>query len=477
VKVISSGVKSILKNSAYLSGATLITSIAKVIYAIALAKSLGPELYGMFNLGMSWYLLFLPISLLGLDSILIREVGRNKDDSSRLIGHTLAIRSISSTFISLVCFLSGYFIETDPTAKTLLFIFSIALLGRGLSLWVNSLLKAFEASFYVFWQETGFRLLELSLGITILYLDGGIVEVAIVHAASWLMQGILGFFLVSKKFVSLTPYWEFKQIRILILQGLPFVVSGFLANWLFQGGIFVIRTFEGYTQDLGIYALALQALLIIGGICAGLGGAALPALSRSVDRGDGKSAYFIDLVLRAGILLGGILAICGLTIGTDLISWILGASYLPLAELLPWVLFLVSGYFLMGILNIVIVSFGDYNKIALVSIIGSAVFTLLVVPLYKYFGLLGVTWATGFGLLIVNIMQIFMLKKNYEIDINSSVFRPLTVVLVGFIISFLTLELSGVLSLVLSIFIIILSLFVFKVLKPSEINFMVKLIK
>jgi O-antigen/teichoic acid export membrane protein len=477
VKVFSHGVKSVLKNSAYLSGATMITSIAKVFYAIALAKVLGPELYGMFNLGMSWYLLFLPISLLGLDSILIREIGRNKDNAAKLIGHSLAIRSISSIFISTLCFLLGYFLETDSTAKSLLFVFSIALLGRGLSLWVNSLLKAFEASFYVFWQETGFRLLELFLGLTILYVGGGVVEVASVHAFSWLMQGVIGFYLVRKNFVSLKPYWDITSIKILIMQGFPFVISAFLANWLFQGGVFVIRTFDGYNQDLGVYALALQVLLILGGILSGLGGAALPALSRSADRGDGKSAYFIDLVLRAGILIGGILAISGLTLGADLIGLIFGPAYLPLVELLPWVLFFVSGYFLMGILNIVIVSFGDYNKVALVSIIGSITFTVLVIPFYKYFGLLGITLATGVGLLSANLMQFFMLKKKYAINLNHSVFRPLIVVFIGFIISYLTLEFSELFSLLLGIFIMILSLFLFKVLRPSEINFMIKLIK
>lgn len=475
--MVSQGVKSVLKNSAYLSGATMISSIAKVMYAIALAKVLGPELYGMFNLGMSWYLLFLPISLLGLDSILIREVGRNKDNTSKLIGHSLVIRSISSICISTLCFLIGYFLETDSTAKSLLFVFSIALLGRGLSLWVNSLLKAFEASFYVFWQETGFRLLEVFLGLTILYLGGGVVEVASVHAFSWLMQGVIGFYLVRKNFVSLKPYWDITSIKILIMQGFPFVISAFLANWLFQGGVFVIRTFDGYNQDLGVYALALQVLLILGGILSGLGGAALPALSRSADRGDGKSAYFIDLVLRAGILIGGILTISGLTLGAKVVGWVFGPSYSPLVELLPWVLFFVSGYFLLRILNFVIVSFGDYNKIALVSIVGSIVFTALVIPFYSYFGLLGITLATGVGLFSANFMQITMLKTKYEIDLNHSVFRPLIVVLIGFTISYLTLEFSELLSLLLSIFTMTLNLFVLKVLKPSEINFMIKLVK
>jgi len=41
---------------------------------------LGPEIYGVFSYALSWYLAFLSATYLGLNSIMAREVGRDRAD-------------------------------------------------------------------------------------------------------------------------------------------------------------------------------------------------------------------------------------------------------------------------------------------------------------------------------------------------------------------------------------------------------------
>lgn len=466
----SSGIISIVKNTFYLMITRATASFFKVIYAIALAKYLGPELYGMFNVGVSWYLLFLPISLLGLDSILIREIGRNKGNSLKLIANSLAIRSTSSLFIAITSFFIGYLLENDPTAKILLFIFSIALFGRGLSLWVNSIFTANEASFYVFKLETSFRLLEIILGLIALSLGGSVISLALIHAISWVIQGFFGFYLVRKYFISTSFSCEFKPILALISQGFPFVLAGLLSSWLLQGGIFIIRAFEEYSISLGMYTLGLQALLILGGVFSELGKAALPVLSRSFDRGDGKGEYYVDVILRSSFLIGGGLSICGLTIGPELIEWVLGPSYLPVTRLLPWFLFFIIAYFLMNNLNSVIVSMGQYNNVVWAVLCGSLIFTVLAWPLYLKFGELGVVWATGLGLFSVNVVQIMILKKKYHINLFSSLMKPFLVVILSLYLSQLLTIYSEWFALLGGVLLVVSFSILFKLFKESEVD-------
>ncbi|MGD2118983.1 MAG: oligosaccharide flippase family protein [Chromatiales bacterium] len=429
------GIKSIAKNAAYLSVAKAVASFSRVIYAIALAKFLGPELYGMFNLGMSWYLLFLPISMLGLDSILIREVGRDRSSASTLIGHALALRGLSGFLTSLICFLLGFFLETNSTAKLLLFIFSLALFGRSLSFWVYAIFKAYEQSVHVFRQETSFRLLEVLLGLALLLSGGGLIGIALVHASIWLVQGLLGLYFVRKHIVRVMPTWDRPAILHLLKQGLPFVISAFLVAWVMQGGTLVYRGLEGYTAELGMFALAMQALLILGGIVAELSAAALPVLSRSVGRDDGKSGFYIDVILRSGFLLGGVLTISGIALGPLIVDWIFGVQYQQVAVLLPWTLFWVVAYFFMTNLNSVIIAIGNYGWIAWVNLVGAIAFTLVVFPLHYYFGILGVVWATGIGLFAVNVSQLYLVRRYYRIDFDRAVLRPIGVVMGGILLS------------------------------------------
>ena len=82
-----------------------------MVYVVLLAKILGADLYGLFNYGLSWYLVFIPLSALGIDVIIVRGIGRDRDRASRLVGQTLALRSISCTSVALLSFLVGFWIN------------------------------------------------------------------------------------------------------------------------------------------------------------------------------------------------------------------------------------------------------------------------------------------------------------------------------------------------------------------------------
>jgi len=85
------GVSSIAKNTIYLVGGRWLTTAIQGAYAIVLARMLGPELYGLFNFGLSWYMAFLLFAVLGLAAVLSREVGRNHEGRSKVVAQTLLI--------------------------------------------------------------------------------------------------------------------------------------------------------------------------------------------------------------------------------------------------------------------------------------------------------------------------------------------------------------------------------------------------
>jgi len=393
------GINSIAVNSLYLSSAKTITSFARIIYAVLLARFLGAELYGMFNYGLSWYIIFVPISALGLDSIILRDIGADRAGAYQLIGRTLALRSISSIVISLVCFLVGWLIETNPVSRQLLVLFSFALFGRGLSLWTNAVFSAHEVSQFVFRQEVVFRLLEVIGGIAVLMTGFGVLAVATVHAACWLMQGASGIFLIRRFLVPVTMQWDLSELIVLIKRGIPFAIRAFLTGWLLLGPILMYRHFKGIGDELGQLALAMQAFYIVGAVFGEMGAAALPVLSRSVARRDDKTNRYLDIVLRGGSLLGGGLAICALGAGPWVINLLFGGSYEQAITLLPWSLILVGPYFWMITLSGLVVAHGKYWTITGSSLTGAVVFILGFVMIVPFFDMMGAILSLGAGFL------------------------------------------------------------------------------
>lgn len=464
------GVKSIAVNAIYLSSARAITSCARAIYAVLLARFLGAELYGLFNYGLSWYILFVPISVLGLDAILVREIGLDRRKSSLLVGQTLALRSISSIVIAVLSCLIGWSVEPDPASRSLLFVFSFALFGRGLSLWGNAVFTAHESSGFVLWQEVIFRLLEVVGGAALLLAGFGVMEVAMVHAGIWLLQGAVGLALIQRYFVKVRMVWDAKVILDFIKQGIPFILGAFLISWLLQGPIIMFRHFTGIGSELGHLALALQAFFILGAIVGELGGAALPVLSRSVARNDGKSDHYIDIVLRSGLLMGGGLTVAAISIGAWLINLIFGPGYEQTARLLPWTMVLVTPYFWMITLQSMIVAHGKYWMIAVNCGLGAIVFTLCFPLLIKYFDLSGVVFSLGAGLLLVVLGQLATLYQFHKISFFQLVTKPLLAVCGAVLVCRLLVQVNIWLSSIAGILSLILFFFLFGAFRKEEIK-------
>ena len=472
-----SGIKSIAINVAYLSSARFITSLSRAFYAVILSYFLGAELYGLFNYGLSWYVLFVPVSVLGLNGIIIREIGRDRSQAESLVGQTLTLRTISTFVVSFLSVLLAWLIEADPLPRQLLFIFSAALFGRGLSLWANAVFQAYESSGYVMGMEVSFRLLEVLVGVGLLYAGYGVVTIAIVHAASWVLQGMMGLALIRLKLFKAWFSWDSKIQLSLFKRGMPFIVSSFLIGWLFQGPIIMFRHLEGFGIGLGQLALALQAFFIIGAVVSELGGAALPVLARSIDRGDGKSGYFIDLVLRGGALMSGILSIVALIIGPWLVDWLFGNDYDLTASLLPWTLLLVALYFWVNTLSNVMVAHGKYPAIMLNNAVGAVILTLSFPFLVSAVNMLGVVIALALGLFGSVVAHLYFLQSYYIEGFFNTLFRSVSAILLAVSITVWLLSFSPWLASIIGLFSLFGAFALFGMFRAQEVKWGVELIR
>ena len=76
---------SILTSTAYLGAARILSAASRIVYAILLAKILEPETYGIFQYAYSWYLMFIPLSILGLNFVMIRELNKPNIDFNQYL--------------------------------------------------------------------------------------------------------------------------------------------------------------------------------------------------------------------------------------------------------------------------------------------------------------------------------------------------------------------------------------------------------
>lgn len=426
-----SGVRTILVNTLFLSGARVTSILARLVYAIVIAKLLGPELYGRFNYGLSWYLLFVPLSGMGIDFILLRDLGRHENNEA-LLNNSIAIRSVSTIGVACLCLGLGWILENESQMRSLLLFFSFALAGRGLTSWTNAVFNGSETSCYVLRQEVLFRLLDVIFGIILLASGYGILTLAAVHAACWVLQGITGVAII-RKFLqpTLHPRWDFGTLMDLIRRGSPFLGAAFLLNWLTQGPLVLFRHLSSNGIALGQLALALQVFVLIGSIVAELSSAALPVLSRSVHRQDGKAGQFVATIFWAGWLISGMLIIATLSVGQRAVGFLFGAEFIPAARLLPWATALVGPFFWCTNFRSVLAAEGHYSTVLGANFAGAAVFTAVFIPFGAHYGTRGTFIALALGFLSLVSIQLWKIRQVHPLDWSMSLMRPMFAVLIA----------------------------------------------
>jgi len=413
---LSKGHRSILSNAVFVYASLLINQVSRAIYVVVLARVLGPELYGLLAYGQAWYVALVPLSLFGLGTILVREVGRDRRNGRRVADNAAAIRVVTILFAAVVSGATGVLLNESQVISTLMLIFAVALVGRAAALWAEEMFQAYEVNRFTFRLARVFRTSEVLLGIIVALWTKDIIWVATVHALVWLAQGARGLILVFRHLQLLKPRWNWPEIRILLVACIPIGFGGFFQALMLQSGIILYRRSGAADELVGNFAIAVQALVILGSLFAALSRAALPAVSRSVARGDSRHRQYVSVMLRSAFVFGTLASVWALAIGAEITVLLLGAKY-QIAGTWLWLMLLVlTPFVIKQAVSTTLVAHGDYVRsmlLSLVGIVSMVVAVLMLMPLYGFPGVIG-GMLVGFSINVVVALGVIVRMRLVE---------------------------------------------------------------
>ena len=396
------GVRSVVRNSGFLIGSTTLTTLLRGVYVIVLARLLGPDAYGTLNYGISWYLTFIALTYLGLDVVLGREVGRGHNMVPSLVGSTFVLRAGVAVVVCVLSTIIAIVAESNSVARELLVIFSIALIGRAIWLWCMSVFSAFEDTRHVFFIEFFFRPLEIVAVVFVLLLlpHKSIFAVGVIHAALWWFQGTIGVFTVLRYVTPMDLSANWSQAKQLLVAGVPGGLYTLAFSWFMQAPIVLYRQTFGTGEDLGYFSLSIQVIGYLVIIPYLAGSAALPVLSRSAARGDGKDRTVALAMLTLIPTIGVVLAAVGMWLAPLLTELIFGVNFGYAGIILSEAIWLLIPFSLVIGLQQIAFARGSHVVVSLPGILGAVVMTGLFVPLAQALSYRGALLATGLGMTV-----------------------------------------------------------------------------
>ncbi|QEX21177.1 hypothetical protein FRZ61_10990 [Hypericibacter adhaerens] len=400
---LSPGLRSILQNFGFLLGSQILTTAIGGAYAVLLARLLGPELYGTLTYGYSWYLTFITLTYLGLDMVLAREVGRQPAAGPSLAGSTLALRAAAATLVAILSAVAACLFEPDPTARFLLLILSVALLGRALWLWCGSAFVAFEVTRRQLPIDLVFRPLELLVVMLALWFltPRNILAIAVIHTVLWWAQAAVGFVIVAGKVTRIDFSGISAKTLRLIGAGIPGALYTMTVIWFLQAPIVLFRQIAGTGDMLGHFALAMQMMGYLLTVPYLVGSVAMPVLSRSVARDDGKTRHAAKAMLVAIPATGLGLGLLGTWLAPPLIAVAFGADYLPAGQMLGEAIWLLTPISLaVGLQQILFSRRAGLGIASASAVLGVVAMALLYEPLTQTLSYHGALLAIAIGMVV-----------------------------------------------------------------------------
>lgn len=372
--------RAVLRAGALLTGARVLTGSGRFVYALLLAQWLSAGDYGRLHYALAWYIAFVPLALLGLNTLLVREAARRElSRSARRVADSLGLQLSAGALTVLLSLVLVARFEPDPSLRALLYWASCAIVGRALALWVNAILTGRESASEVFRLETAFRLLEFSVGACLAYGGADIVTLVQWHALTWTLQGGVGLWLLRRQGLRPQLRWRAAPALRLLRAGLPFLVGTSAQCWLLQGPLVLYRHAGATEAGLGALTLSLQVLFLYSAVVHDLSQAALAGLSGRLATGDSTAdtRLYARFGLRAGLLLGTFYAVLSLSVLPEALRFAFGPDYRQTVQTLPLLALTIVPWFWMQSLSSLHVAQDRYGPVLLGSVAGAISLTLL----------------------------------------------------------------------------------------------------
>ena len=240
---------------------TLMTRIIDFAFAMFYVRQLGPVGTGQFAFVVALYGVFELISRFGLDTLLTRDVARDKDLSSRYLTNVCALRTLiwAGTTIAMVGVTLGFRQVdriTDVEVVTIV-IFSLAMLFAGWSDALSAAFHAWEKMEYPASLTTVSTLLRSGLGALVLLLGWGLPGIAWVAVVTIVMQVVWFYVVLRRTLFHWHWEWDWPLQRWMLANGFPFMLNSLLATVLLNIDIWILRLMSGEVAS-GLYSVALK---------------------------------------------------------------------------------------------------------------------------------------------------------------------------------------------------------------------------
>lgn len=269
----------IFRNSIFLAVHPLFMNVVTLFVIGYMARRMGVSDFGIFNFATSFVTLFYPLSMMGLNTVMGRDLPTMANQSGyadRMITLRALVILTATALIAIAVSVMGYPERTTFAVYLACCIFAFQSLSEALT----GIFGALERMEYTAIQSLVAGLSLTIASVIVLYYGFGLYTVIGVYAAGQLLGIAVGLFILFRLFFGLRFKFDWSFSLKKLREGLHFFSMTMM--WFIMVRIdIIVLSKKVSTEQLGIYTAAMMLITRLYVIPQAVTGSLFPAMSRS----------------------------------------------------------------------------------------------------------------------------------------------------------------------------------------------------
>lgn len=471
-------IRKIAKNTSFLLISYILSYIMGFFTLIYAARYLGAENFGILSLALGFTSIFGFAIDLGLNTLIVREVSRNKSLTNQYTTNALAIKIISSILTFGLVFLTIIIIGYSQKVIDVIYLILLYTVFISFTGIFNAIFQAYEKMEYQSISTILTSSLTLGGIFIVMYYKFDVISFAIIYALASFIILIYSILIYSWKIVSPKIEISLNFWKPTLKESWPFGITTLFVTIFYSIDSVILSIMVG-TDAVGWYNAAYRLINALLVIPVALNIAVFPIMSQFYQTSKDSLRLVSEKYFKYMALLGIPIGVGTTLLADKIIPMIYGNQYIPsiiALQILVWslVFIFMSGAFarLLEASNKQLV----LTKITAICAVVNIILNIILIPKYSYIAASAVTALTEFLSLVLCLK---ILGKSRHLFKNEFSYIP-KIIIASFIMGLFILQLKDINLLILIIIstaIYLVSIYLFKGFDDEDINLIKNIIK
>lgn len=470
-------VRRIVKNTSALFVAQVVSSFISLIFGVVIARELGDNVFGKFAFGLAFTEIFSIFASLGYNTLLIREVSRDKTQVNKYLNNIFSFRIIFSLIVFVFIVITINLMQYPEDTKIAVYLLGVFQILGSLANVLKVVFRAFERMELEAIVIVSVHLLSLPMMLGIIYLGYGLIAISLVYVAIGLMDLLFSVIVCRKKIATIKKEFDFMFLRKTIPIAVSLSLLAIFALIYVKVDTIMLSVMKG-DAVVGWYNAAYYLVQGFKPIQHMIMNALFPLMAFSFVSSKESLKRIFERAFKYLFILSLPMAV-GITLLADkIILLVYGPNFtnsIIALQILSWDVVLV---FLYGCISFLLVSINRQYQMALFA--GCTAFinillNFILIPTYSY---IGSAYATVIAESFLLISYIYLSAKYFHLlPLHKIIIKPMLAcgLMGGFVYMFPQLNLFIVIP--IAIIIYFSALFILKTFTKDDISLIKNMLK